>query len=131
MASDRRYMRFINYIEHYGLTRKHFDKDKNENVKPHNSWNSDHKATNWLLIYLQRNSDHHYKPNRRFPLLQNHSSADATQRTFGFVVMATIALFLKIWRKMMNPRVRKWRAMYYPEIQDWSRSNLASNPAPR
>jgi alkane 1-monooxygenase len=124
-------LEIINYIEHYGLTRKHFGNGKYEHIKPHHSWNSAHTATNWLLINLQRHSDHHFKPNRRFPLLQNYSSADAPQLPFGYPVMSAIALFPSVWRKTMNPKVRKWREMYYPEIQDWSKYNKASNPAPR
>jgi len=124
-------LELVNYVEHYGLTRKYLKDGKYEHVKPHHSWNAAHKATNWLLINLQRHSDHHYKPNRRFPLLQNYTSAEAPQLPFGYAVMSTIALFPSLWRKMMNPKVHKWRAMYYPEIQDWSKYNTASNPYPR
>jgi alkane 1-monooxygenase len=124
-------LELVNYVEHYGLTRKYLGDGKYEHVKPHHSWNAAHKATNWLLINLQRHSDHHYKPNRRFPLLQNYTSANAPQLPFGYAVMSTIALFPSLWRKMMNPKVRKWRAMYYPEIQDWRKYNKASNPYPR
>ena len=70
-------LELVNYVEHYGLTRKHLGGGKYEHVKPQHSWNAAHKASNWLLINLQRHSDHHYKPDRRFPLLQNYTEADA------------------------------------------------------
>ena len=53
----------------------HLGDGKYEHVKPRHSWNAAHRASNWLLINLQRHSDHHYKPDRRFPLLQTHTEA--------------------------------------------------------
>ncbi|MCT4685034.1 MAG: alkane 1-monooxygenase, partial [Roseicyclus sp.] len=57
-------LELTNYIEHYGLTRRHLGEGKYEHVLPRHSWNAAHKASNWLLINLQRHSDHHYKPDR-------------------------------------------------------------------
>ncbi|NNK78781.1 MAG: alkane 1-monooxygenase, partial [Litoreibacter sp.] len=51
-------LELVNYIEHYGLTRKHLGNGKYERVKPRHSWNATQKASNWLLINLQRHSDH-------------------------------------------------------------------------
>jgi alkane 1-monooxygenase len=34
--------------------------------------------------------------------------------------MTLMAMVPPLWRRVMNPRVRKWRAMFYPEITDWS-----------
>jgi alkane 1-monooxygenase len=113
-------LELTNYVEHYGLTRKMQAGGKYEHVKPHHSWNAAHKVSNWLLINLQRHSDHHYKPDRRFPLLQNYDGDEAPQLPYGYPIMAAIAMVPPLWRRMMNPRVRKWRAMYYPEITDWS-----------
>ena len=125
------YLELINYVEHYGLTRKHLGDGKYEHVKPRHSWNSDYKVSNWLLINLQRHSDHHYKPDRRFPLLQTYGPQDAPQLPSGYPLIAAIALVPPAWRRLMNPRVRKWRAMYYPEITDWAPYKAASNPMPR
>jgi alkane 1-monooxygenase len=124
-------LELVNYIEHYGLTRKHLGGGKYEHVQPRHSWNAAHKASNWLLINLQRHSDHHYKPDRRFPLLQNYTEADAPQLPYGYPVMTMAAMVPPIWRRVMNPRVRRWRAMYYPEITNWRPYNRASNPLPR
>ena len=123
-------LELVNYVEHYGLTRKHLGEGKYEHVLPRHSWNSSHKASNWLLINLQRHSDHHYKPDRRFPLLQNHESADAPQLPFGYPVMTLAAMIPPVWRRVMNPRVRKWRAMYYPEITEWNAYSKGTNPMP-
>lgn len=124
-------LELVNYVEHYGLTRKHLGNGKYEPVMPRHSWNSSHRFSNYLLINLQRHSDHHYKPNRRFPLLQNHLAQDAPQLPFGYPVMTAAAMIPPLWRRRMNPRVRKWRAMYYPEIVDWAPYKSASNPMPK
>ena len=125
------HLELVNYIEHYGLTRKHLGEGKYEHVQPHHSWNASHRATNWLLINLQRHSDHHYKPDRRFPLLQNYEDDQAPQLPFGYTVMTLIALSPTLWRRVMNPKVRTWREKYYPEIEDWTPYKTATNPMPR
>ena len=124
-------LELVNYVEHYGLTRKHLGEGKYEHVKPHHSWNAAHMASNWLLINLQRHSDHHYKPERRFPLLQNYTEAEAPQLPYGYPIMTLAALVPPLWRRMMNPRVRRWREMYYPEITEWKAYNKHSTPLPR
>ncbi|WP_299193626.1 alkane 1-monooxygenase [uncultured Litoreibacter sp.] len=124
-------LELVNYIEHYGLTRKHLGDGKYEHVQPRHSWNAAQKASNWFLINLQRHSDHHYKPDRRFPLLQTYTEADAPQLPHGYPVMTMAAMVPPLFRRIMNPRVRKWRAMYYPEITDWSAYKTATNPMPR
>ncbi len=123
-------LELVNYVEHYGLTRKHIGDGKYEHVLPRHSWNASQKASNWLLINLQRHSDHHYKPNRRFPLLQNHAKEDAPQLPHGYPVMTVAAMIPPLWRRVMNPRVRAWRRQYYPEITDWHPYNKAQNPQP-
>jgi len=125
------HLELINYIEHYGLTRKHLGDGKYEHVKPRHSWNSAQKASNWLLINLQRHSDHHYKPDRRFPLLQTYTEEEAPQLPYGYSVMGIVAMIPPLWRRQMNPRVRDWRRRYYPEITDWSAYKTATNPWPR
>lgn len=124
-------LELVNYVEHYGLTRKHLGDGKYEHVRPHHSWNAAHKVSNWLLINLQRHSDHHYKPDRRFPLLQTHSAEDAPQLPYGYPVMTIAAMVPPLWWRVMNPRVRRWREMYYPEITDWTPYTKRTLPLPR
>jgi alkane 1-monooxygenase len=123
-------LELVNYVEHYGLTRKHLGAGKYEHVRPHHSWNAAQKASNWLLINLQRHSDHHYKPERRFPLLQNYTAQEAPQLPFGYPVMTVVAMIPPLWRKWMNPRVRQWRAQYYPDITDWAGYSKMTTPMP-
>lgn len=116
-------LELTNYIEHYGLTRRYLGGGKFEHVLPRHSWNASHKASNWLLINLQRHSDHHYKPDRRFPLLQTYSVEEAPQLPFGYPMMTTLAMIPPLWRRRMNPRVRAWRRQFYPDIADWTPYN--------
>ncbi|GAA4225737.1 alkane 1-monooxygenase [Sagittula marina] len=124
-------LELVNYVEHYGLTRRHLGEGKYEHVQPRHSWNASHTATNWLMINLQRHSDHHYKPDRRFPLLQTYTADEAPQLPYGYPLMAMAALIPPVWKRVMNPKVRAWRARYYPDITDWTPYVQASTPPPR
>ncbi len=121
----------VNYVEHYGLTRKHLGEGRYEHVKPHHSWNAAQTASNWLLINLQRHSDHHFKPDRRFPLLQTYAEDEAPQLPLGYPLMVFVAMNPPVWRRIMNPRVRAWRKVHYPEIEDWGPYNRGELPLPR
>ncbi|MCA0272172.1 MAG: alkane 1-monooxygenase [Proteobacteria bacterium] len=124
-------LELVNYIEHYGLTRRHLGEGRYEHVLPRHSWNADHKFSNWVLINLQRHSDHHWKPDRRFPLLQTYAAGEAPQLPFGYPAMTALAMIPPLWRRRMNPRVRDWRKQFYPDIEDWSAYNAGANPMPR
>jgi alkane 1-monooxygenase len=123
-------LEMTNYVEHYGLTRRHLGDGKYEPVRPHHSWNAAHKASNWLMINLQRHSDHHYKPDRRFPLLQTYPASEAPQLPYGYPAMTTLALFPPLWRRAMNPKVRAWRRKFYADITDWQPYNDGTTPSP-
>lgn len=112
-------LELVNYIEHYGLTREKLPNGKYEPARPRHSWNASNKASNWLLINLQRHSDHHTAPSRPYPLLQDYDDRDAPQLPHGYPLMTILAMWPRAWRRHMNWRVRKWRAMYYPEVNDW------------
>lgn len=124
-------LELTNYVEHYGLTRKHLGEGRYEHVLPRHSWNASHTASNWLLINLQRHSDHHYKPDRRFPLLQTYTEDEAPQLPHGYPAMTFVAMIPPLWRRRMNPRVRAWRRQFYPEIADWKPYNRGDLPMPR
>ncbi|PWE32629.1 alkane 1-monooxygenase [Maritimibacter sp. 55A14] len=124
-------LEMVNYIEHYGLTREHLGDGRYEHVQPRHSWNAAQKVSNWLLINLQRHSDHHYKPNRRFPLLQNHAEGEAPQLPYGYPAMTALSMVPPLYKRVMNPRVRAWRRHYYPEIEDWKPYNKGMLPQPK
>jgi len=121
----------VNYIEHYGLVRMHRGGGQYERVRPHHSWNSDHRATNRLMINLQRHADHHVAPDRRYPMLRTYDETEAPPLPFGYPVMVMMAMNPLIWRRVMNPRVRRWRSLHYPEVLDWHTYNLGQTPMPK
>ncbi len=108
-------LEIINYIEHYGLRRRQLADGRYERTQPHHSWNASQQVTNWLLINLQRHSDHHYHPARRYPLLQDYDQGEAPQLPLGYPTMLIIALIPPLWFRIMDPRVDAWRARYYPD----------------
>lgn len=110
----------VNYMEHYGLVRARLPDGRYERTQPHHSWNAPHRVSNYLFINLQRHSDHHYKPDRRFPLLQTYRETIAPQLPYGYLLMGFLSLNPYLWRRVMNPRVRRWRALHYPEVTNWS-----------
>ncbi len=124
-------LELVNYVEHYGLTRRSLGDGRYEPVQPRHSWNASHTATNWLLINLQRHSDHHWKPDRRFPLLQTYAPDDAPQLPLGYPAMTALAMIPPLWRRRMNPRVRAWRQRHYPDITDWSAYNRGETGLPK
>ncbi len=93
----------INYVEHYGLCRKEVRPGRYEKVKPHHSWNANQKISNLFLFRLQRHSDHHAYPSRRYQLLRDYN--DVPQLPFGYPTMSLLAFFPPIWRLVMDHRV--------------------------
>ena len=95
----------INYIEHYGLRREMVDKDRQryEKVQPHHSWNANHKISNLFLFRLQRHSDHHAHPLRRYQLLRSYHQVP--QLPYGYPTMTLLAFIPSLWSLVMDPRV--------------------------
>jgi alkane 1-monooxygenase len=92
----------VNYIEHYGLLRKMTD-DRPESVKPWHSWNSSNRVTNRFLFNLQRHSDHHYKPGRRYQILRHFD--ESPQLPTGYAGMILLAVIPPLWRRIMDPKI--------------------------
>ena len=108
-------LELVDYVEHYGLLRRRRENGSFEPTQPHHSWNSGHQASNWLLANLQRHSDHHFNPSRRFPLLQSLPESEAPQLPFGYPWMVILALVPPMFSKVMTPRLRAWQSQFYPE----------------
>ena len=96
----------VNYLEHYGLLRQRVgvgDHERFERVEPRHSWNSNNIATNVLLYHLQRHSDHHANPTRRYQALRHFD--ESPQLPSGYATMILLAYFPPLWRKVMDHRV--------------------------
>jgi alkane 1-monooxygenase len=93
----------VNYLEHYGLRRQRQPDGRYEPVRPSHSWNSSTVTANLFLFQLQRHSDHHAHPLRRYQALCH--ADDAPQLPAGYVTMLVLALFPPLWRRVMDRRV--------------------------
>jgi alkane 1-monooxygenase len=92
-----------NYVEHYGLLRARRPDGRYERTAPRHSWNSNHVVSNLLIYQLQRHSDHHAWPARRYQSLRHFD--EAPQLPTGYFGMFIIALVPPLWRRVMDPRV--------------------------
>jgi alkane 1-monooxygenase len=93
----------INYIEHYGLIRNVLPSGRFERVTEKHSWNSNHIVGRIVLYELTRHSDHHYKSQKKYQVLECHDTAP--QLPYGYPTSIIIALFPPIWFAVMNKRV--------------------------
>ncbi|WP_194818361.1 alkane 1-monooxygenase [Nocardia sp. XZ_19_385] len=93
----------VNYLEHYGLLRQRTASGRYERCTPVHSWNSDHIVTNIFLYHLQRHSDHHANPTRRYQTLR--SMDGAPNLPSGYASMIGLAYFPPLWRRVMDHRV--------------------------
>ena len=93
----------VNYVEHYGLLRQRLDSGRYERCRPVHSWNSNHVASNVALYNLERHSDHHAHPTRRYQSLRHFD--ESPQLPNGYGLMIGLAYFPPIWRRMMDHRV--------------------------
>ncbi|WP_425301648.1 alkane 1-monooxygenase [Nocardia wallacei] len=107
----------VNYVEHYGLLRRKRPNGMWARCSPADSWNSDRLVTNIFLFHLQRHSDHHANPGRRYQTLR--SSQEAPQLPAGYASMIVLAAIPPLWRRVMDPRVL---AHYDGDV---SRANIA------
>ncbi|MEJ7795693.1 MAG: fatty acid desaturase [Nocardioides sp.] len=96
----------VNYMEHYGMLRQKVgvgDRQRYERVDPSHSWNSNNIATNVLLYHLQRHSDHHANPTRRYQALRDFEESPVLPT--GYAGMIVLAAVPAVWRRVMDPRV--------------------------
>src|SRR5665811_246508 len=93
----------VNYLEHYGLLRQKREDGRYERCLPEHSWNSNNVASNVLLYHLQRHSDHHANPTRRYQALRHVD--EAPQLPTGYAGMIVLAWFPPLWRRVMDPRL--------------------------
>jgi alkane 1-monooxygenase len=93
----------VNYLEHYGLLRQKREDGRYERCRPEHSWNSNNVASNVLLYHLQRHSDHHANPTRRYQTLRHVE--EAPQLPTGYAGMIVFAWIPPLWRRVMDRRL--------------------------
>ena len=92
-----------NYVEHYGLLRERLPSGKYEAPQPHHSWNTNHLVTNLATFHLQRHSDHHAHPSRRYQSLRHFEQLP--QLPSGYFGMFPLSYVPALWFKVMDPRL--------------------------
>jgi alkane 1-monooxygenase len=93
----------VNYLEHYGLLRDKREDGRFVRTAPEHSWNSNNVASNVLLYHLQRHSDHHANPMRRYQALRHYD--EAPQLPTGYAGMIVAAVIPPLWRRVMDERL--------------------------
>jgi len=125
----------VNYMEHYGMLRQTVisnGRERYERVDPSHSWNANNIATNVLLYHLQRHSDHHANPTRRYQALRDYQESPVLPT--GYAGMIVLAMLPPLWRRVMDQRVLAHfdgditRANIHPPKGD---KVLAAYPPPR
>ena len=114
-------LEFVNYLEHYGLLRQKLEDGRYERCSPEHSWNSDNLTTNIFLYQLQRHSDHHANPTRRYQSLR--SDVFAPELPAGYATMIAAAAVPPVWFWIMDKKLMQ----YYN--YDLDRANLHPSKA--
>ena len=60
-------------------------------------------ASNLFLYHLERHSDHHANPTRRYQALRHVD--EAPQLPSGYALMICVAFVPPLWRRVMDPKV--------------------------
>ena len=94
----------VNYIEHYGLSRKKLENGRYERVQPWHSWNSNHVLGRLILFELSRHSDHHFKANRKYQVLRHFD--ESPQLPYGYPMSMLMSFVPPLWFAVMNPKVK-------------------------
>nr|WP_236147704.1 alkane 1-monooxygenase [Mycolicibacterium sp. CH28] len=93
----------VNYLEHYGLRRQKLPDGRYAQVDPSHSWDVNTLTVDRFLFHLQRHSDHHTHPLRRYQALRHNDAAPQLPR--GYSAMLLLAMCPPLWRRVMDPRV--------------------------
>lgn len=94
----------VNYIEHYGLMRRQRENGTYEPVKRIHSWNSNNIIGRVVLFELSRHSDHHFKADRPYQLLESHE--ESPMMPTGYPGMMLLALVPPLFFAVMNRRIK-------------------------
>jgi len=92
-----------NYIEHYGLLRDRDRDSRYRRCEPHHSWNSNHVISNLVLFHLERHSDHHAHPSRRYQSLRHFP--DLPTLPNGYFGCFLLAWIPPLWFRIMDQRL--------------------------
>ena len=95
-------LELVNYIQHYGLTRKK-ENGKYERFSDHHSWNSRHISANWSTFNLGLHNEHHKSASKHYPLLSQEEKI--LEMPSNYSIMLIMALIPPLWFYVMNPKL--------------------------
>ena len=93
----------VNYLQHYGLARKELQPGIVERMDEHHAWHSGNNIRNFSLFQLENHAHHHMHPTHTFESLK-HTNGSPVYPT-GYSGMMVIALFPKLWFKIVHKRL--------------------------
>ena len=96
-------LELVNYIQHYGLTRKK-ENGKYERFSDHHSWNSRHISANWSTFNLGLHNEHHKSAGKHYPLLSQEKKI--LEMPSNYSIMLIMALIPPLWFYVMNPKLK-------------------------
>lgn len=96
------------YVQHYGLTRARRPDGRLEPVGDRHSWNAPHWFSGRLTLNAPRHSDHHSHPARPFPDLVIKDDGCAPTLPYSLPAMSVLALFPRIWHRVMERRLQRF-----------------------
>ncbi len=91
-------LEYINYIEHYGLTR-----NVGERVNEVHSWQSDRYISRFFLIDLSRHADHHYYASKPYQKLLSYKNSPVLPG--GYASTLYLAMIPSLWFRIMNRKL--------------------------
>lgn len=91
------------YVQHYGLRREKLASGRYEPVSERHSWNAVGWYSSAMTLNASRHSDHHTHPSRPYPQLILPDQAPLLPAPLP--MMAILALFPRLWRRVMDPRL--------------------------
>ncbi|MDQ7261512.1 alkane 1-monooxygenase [Paracoccus sp. PS-1] len=103
-------MMLADYVQHYGLERARRADGRYEPVGPRHSWDAPHFLSSLMMVNAPRHSDHHTHPGRAYPALRlERAGKPRPMLPWSLPVMAALAMWPRIWRRVMDRRVMRMR----------------------
>ncbi len=92
-------LEYVNYIEHYGLTR-----NDNEKYNATHAWQSDIAISRFSLIELSRHSDHHLRASKPYQTLA--SLPESPVLPSGYFGVFYLVMIPPLWYKHVHPLLK-------------------------
>ena len=93
----------VNYIEHYGLSRKMLENGRYEAVNHRHSWNSNHELGRIFLFELVLHTDHHMHAYKEYQTLEHVDGSP--QLAYGYPASILLAMIPPLWFMVMDKKI--------------------------